>query len=634
MDPPIPKLSLRTLTALDVPDIRRPRQLMRQNSFGVVPIGRIPHYLLLESALEQLCSFYESDDSLRKELFEGVRRRLHQLKFLDPTPDLRELRAVRMKFRHSFNYLIQSVRKDLRGRPSDSLVCLPGPQLDLAFHRDDEVVCQQKRYEYDFEEIEEIAQGGFGIVCKAMRRTDRQIYAVKKIPFKYFDLKYLKQVLREVELLAQLSHPNIVAYKSAWIENGTYFRTKSCAATVDSSQSTVLITSGGADDTSSLPYLVESSASLDTVPAAHRKQLSYSTFVETNHTEDLDRCEAEHCVSLEEPSKATLDLVCGSASAEGWKCSRQSSKSDSELSKDANGHSINGKKASSDVASSPVAATPREHIFRLLCSSNIGGMLYIQMELCSKNLADWLATRNQRLAEESADSSTSIIPEAMHIFKQILKGVDYMHSKGFIHRDIKPQNILFNLEGSFVKLGDFGLATHSNQQESPSLQFPWAPHSGHTQGVGTSLYAAPEQREDASYDSKVDIYSLGVVLTELLCPFFTGHERLTELTKLRNGSLPSTLKEYSQDMVIAISAMCHSDPKERPSAKELLISSLFIAKDKIIKDLKAELKEKDRKISCITEELSLLRSELSKLNLELKWYQDNCGPLLFSQSAS
>ncbi|XP_075532351.1 eukaryotic translation initiation factor 2-alpha kinase 1-like isoform X2 [Dermacentor variabilis] len=632
---PIPKLSLCTLTALDVPDIGRSHQLVRQDSFGLVPRGQIPYYLVLESVLEQLCSFYESDDSLRKELFEGVRRRLHQLKFLDPTPDLQELCSLRVKFRRSFSYLIQNVRRDLRGQLSDSLACLPGPQLDLALHRDNEVVCHQKRYEYDFEEIEEIAQGGFGIVCKAIRRTDRQIYAVKKIPFKYVDLKFLNQVLREVELFAQLSHSNIVAYKSAWIENMTDFRTKSHAATVDSSQSTVLISSGAGDNTSSLPYVVESSTSLDTVPAAHLKQLSYSTVVETNDVEKLDNSETEHCVSLEEPSKATLDFVCGRASAEGWKCSRQSSKSDSELRKDADGQNINGRKTSSDVATSPVVATPREHIFRLLNSSDVGGMLYIQMELCSKNLADWLAARNQRLAEEeSAKSSIRIIPPAMRFFKQILKGVEYMHSKGFIHRDIKPQNILFNLEGTSVKLGDFGLATRSNQQEPLSRQFPWAPHTGHTQGVGTSLYAAPEQCEQASYDNKVDIYSLGVVLTELLCPFFTVHERLTELAKLRNGSVPSALKEYSQDMAIAISAMCHSDPKERPSAKELLISPLFIAKDKIIKDLRAELKEKDRQISCMADELSLLKSELSKLRSELKWHQDNCGSLLFSQSAS
>ncbi|KAH8019929.1 hypothetical protein HPB51_023571 [Rhipicephalus microplus] len=179
------------------------------------------------------------------------------------------------------------------------------------------------------------------------------------------------------------------------------------------------------------------------------------------------------------------------------------------------------------------------------------------MELCSKNLADWLAARNQRLADpESAESSISIIPEAMSIFKQILSGVEYVHSKGFIHRDIKPQNIMFGLEGSLVKLGDFGLATRTNQQESSTRQFPWASQSGHTQVEGTSLYAAPEQRQQASYDSKVDIYSLGLVLTELLCPFSTGHERITELNELREGNLPSALQAHSEDVVWSFHINC------------------------------------------------------------------------------
>lgn len=629
MDPPIPKLSLHTISALDVPDTGQQGQLARRDAFGPVPRGRIPYYLVLESVLEQLCSFYECDDSRRKELFEGVRSQLRRLKFLDPTPELQELRPFRVRFRHAFGCLIENVRKDIRGHHSESLGSIPGPTLDLALRLND-VVYHQKRYEYDFEEIEEIAEGGFGIVCKARRRTDRQIYAVKKIPFKYCNPKVLKQVLREVELLAQLCHPNIVAYKSAWIENVTDFMTKSHSAAVDSFQSTVLISSGNGD-TSSLPYIVESSTSLDTEPEECQKECLNSA----SHDEYWDPYATERCASLEEPSKETVDLVCASASARKYKRSRRSSKSDSELRKGVDAHSIIERKTSSDTSSASAVVTPQEHIFSLLRSSDVGGMLYIQMELCSKNLADWLAARNQRLAApESAESSVSIIPEAMNIFKQILNGVEYMHSKGFIHRDIKPQNILFDLEGSLVKIGDFGLATRTNQQESSTHQFPWASQSGHTQVEGTSLYAAPEQRRQASYDSKVDIYSLGLVLTELLCPFSTAHERFTELTKLREGNLPSALEAHSEEMVKTILAMCKSDPKERPSANELLISPIFIDKDKMIKELRAELKEKDERLSSMAYELSLLKSTLEKVKVELKWYQDNSGVLMFSHSPS
>lgn len=629
MDPPVPKLSMDTVSTLDASDTGQQGQLVRREAFGLVPHGRIPLYLLLESVLEQLCGFYESDDSRRKELYEGVRRQLRRLKLLDPTPELQELCSVRVKFRHAFSCLIQNVRKDIQGHvPSESLDCIPGPTLDLTLRLDD-VVYHQKRYEYDFEEIEKIAEGGFGIVCKARRRTDRQIYAVKKIPFKYCNTKVLKQVLREVELLAQLCHPNIVAYKSAWIENVTDFMAKLHSADVDSFQSTVLISSGNGD-TSSLPYTFESSTFQAKEPKECQKQCSNST----SH-EDCDSYASERCVSLEEPSKETVDIVCDSASVRRWKHSRQSSKSEGELIKSVDADRVHGRKTSSVVSGVSIVVTPQEHIFSLLRSSDVGGMLYIQMELCSKNLADWLAARNQRLADpESAESSISIIPEAMSIFKQILSGVEYVHSKGFIHRDIKPQNIMFGLEGSLVKLGDFGLATRTNQQESSTRQFPWASQSGHTQVEGTSLYAAPEQRQQASYDSKVDIYSLGLVLTELLCPFSTGHERITELNELREGNLPSALQAHSEDVVNTILAMCKSNPKERPSANELLISPLFIDKDKMIKELRAQLKEKDERLSSMAYELSLVKSTLEKVKVELKWYQDNSGIPMFSHNQS
>ena len=59
----------------------------------------------------------------------------------------------------------------------------------------------------------------------------------------------------------------------------------------------------------------------------------------------------------------------------------------------------------------------------------------------------------------------------------------------------------------------------------------------HTRGVGTSLYAAPELSKNGKYDSKVDIYSLGIVLFELLVPFNTRSERATVLQSLHKSRL-------------------------------------------------------------------------------------------------
>ncbi len=128
-----------------------------------------------------------------------------------------------------------------------------------------------------------------------------------------------------------------------------------------------------------------------------------------------------------------------------------------------------------------------------------------------------------------AMSAGRFTPEqALAIVPPVCEALQYAHDHGIVHRDIKPENLLLDKEGR-VKIADFGIA--KMVERTPTLvaneSAPTTSESRSTLAVGTPRYAAPEQQSDPQHvDHRADIYSLGVVLYELL----TGEAPGSDLT--------------------------------------------------------------------------------------------------------
>ena len=117
---------------------------------------------------------------------------------------------------------------------------------------------------------------------------------------------------------------------------------------------------------------------------------------------------------------------------------------------------------------------------------------------------------SKNLAEIMSEGGQLPEPEVLKIALQVAEGLSYAHGKGIIHRDIKPGNIMMDQSGD-VKIADFGIAKISDSKliVASALTALGAV-------LGTEKYMSPEQAEAASIDGQSDLYSLGVVISELV----------------------------------------------------------------------------------------------------------------------
>jgi tRNA A-37 threonylcarbamoyl transferase component Bud32 len=160
-------------------------------------------------------------------------------------------------------------------------------------------------------------------------------------------------------------------------------------------------------------------------------------------------------------------------------------------------------------------------------------------------------------------------PEAVRIVAEILDALQAAHERGVIHRDIKPQNVLIDHDGA-VKLADFGVARLSGGMTNSSAS---------ATVIGTPVYMSPEQARGRTVKATADVYSVGVLLYELLAgePPFTGDNHVELAMKHVSDPPPALPPKVPAALRDVVSKALAKDPSDRYASAAQMASALRAA---------------------------------------------------------
>jgi len=190
-----------------------------------------------------------------------------------------------------------------------------------------------------------------------------------------------------------------------------------------------------------------------------------------------------------------------------------------------------------------VASLSHPHIVPVYDVGSIGNYQYLAMDyLQGGELKTWI-----KAGLEPAES--------VQIIMQIAQALHFAHNKGYVHRDIKPGNIMFREDNSAV-LTDFGIAKPLDTQATDMTQIGLV--------VGTPAYMSPEQAQAKPIDGRADLYSLGVIFYLMLTKElpYQSEDALALVLKHINDPVPQLPKQFSQYQNI-IDGLLAKSPEER-----------------------------------------------------------------------
>lgn len=213
--------------------------------------------------------------------------------------------------------------------------------------------------------------------------------------------------------------------------------------------------------------------------------------------------------------------------------------------------------------------------------------LNVQMSLYETNLAAFLSPERTPSASNSSLTHCFHPCLSLELLSNILAGVEYLHSQGVVHRDLKPANIFLSFTSSrrapygsvdlstcracpqrtcvhvVPRIGDFGLVAALDDACTTAAT------TTATKPVGTEFYRPETSTRNSP---ALDVFALGVIAVEMLCPFSTRMERNDTLSRLKKGELPAgfadSVGSQGEKVRQLVGAMVLADEQQRMGCDE------------------------------------------------------------------